>query len=106
MKAGADFDERAKPPVDNEGSRGRNGDPGQDLEQGALPRAVRADQPEHLAALEREGDVAERPKLFPWNLSPEQTRGETFHFVPDRRDIPSAAQPVALGNVVELNGRV
>ena len=107
MKARADLDERAKPAVHHEGSGSRNGDPGEDLEESTLPRAIGSHQPEHLAALEREGDISKRPELFSrLNFTAQQARGEPAHFVLDRKDVPAASQPVALCNIVELDGRV
>ena len=43
---------------------GRLGDARQDLEQGRLARAVVADDADHLAALDLEIDVAQRPELL------------------------------------------
>ena len=39
-------------------------DPGQDLEQRALARAVGADDRQRLAALDAQDDVAQRPELL------------------------------------------
>ena len=41
----------------------RLGDAGEDLQQRGLPRAVAADDPHDLPALDLEGDVAERPEI-------------------------------------------
>src|SRR5439155_22682657 len=97
VKARPDLDERAEPAPHHKGAASGDGDAGQDLEKGALPRAVQPYQPEHLAALERKGDVAERPEFFPGRHRPAQeARREAAHLILDRGDIPAAAQPVAL----------
>ena len=44
--------------------RGRLGDPGEDLEQRALARAVRPDDADDLAALDLERDILERPDVI------------------------------------------
>ena len=41
----------------------RLGDAGEDLQQRRLPRAVAADDADDLAALDLEGDVAQRPEI-------------------------------------------
>ena len=41
----------------------RLGDAGEDLQQRALSRAVAADDADHLAALDLEGDIAEGPEI-------------------------------------------
>ena len=41
----------------------RLGDAGEDLQQRALPRAVAADDADHLATLDLEGDILQRPEV-------------------------------------------
>ena len=50
MKPGGDFDQRADPPAHRACAAVRTQDPGQQLERRGLARAVRADDPERLAA--------------------------------------------------------
>src|SRR5262249_30878368 len=107
MEAGPDLDEGAQPTVHHEGAGGGYGDAREDLEQSALPRAIRAYQPQNLAPLEGEGDVPEGPELLAGlDLATEQTRGEALHLVSNRRDVPAAAQPIALRDLVELDGDI
>ena len=63
MDADAELEERRDAAVDLEGSLGRQRSSTQDLEQGALARAVHADDAERLARAELEADVLQRPLL-------------------------------------------
>ena len=63
MEAGADLEEGADPAARPAHTRGRLGDPADDLEQRALPGAVATDDSERLAFPDDEVDVAERPDL-------------------------------------------
>ena len=62
MESRADFQERAHASVDLGGAVRRLRDPGQDLQQRALPRSVAADDSDHLALADFEVDVAQRPE--------------------------------------------
>ncbi len=75
VEAGADLDQRADPPADGErAGRGRE-DPGEQLQQRRLARAVRADDPEGLAGRDVEVDVTQRPELArARQLAPEERR--------------------------------
>jgi hypothetical protein len=64
MEAGADLEQARHPAPDRDPSLGRLGDPRQDLEQRRLAGAVVADDADHLAALDLEVDVAQRPELL------------------------------------------
>ena len=62
MEAGAHLQQRAHPPVDLGFALGRLGDPGQDLQQRALAGPVAADHAQHLAIMNIEIDVLQRPE--------------------------------------------
>ena len=64
MEAGADLEQAGHPALDRDPPLGRLGDARQDLEQRRLARAVVADDADHLAALDLEIDVAQRPELL------------------------------------------
>ena len=63
MEAGAHLQQAGDAARAVHAAAGRLGDAREDLEQGALPRAVAADDADHLAALHLEGDVLERPEV-------------------------------------------
>jgi hypothetical protein len=63
VEAGAYLQQRADPAADPAPAAGGLGDAREDLEQGALARAVAADDPHHLAALDLERDVFQRPQV-------------------------------------------
>lgn len=62
VEAGPDLDERGEAAVDRDAAAGRRGDAGQQLQQRALARAVRADDAERGAARHVERHVAQRPE--------------------------------------------
>ena len=61
VKAGADLEQRAHAAVHLGAALGRLGDARQDLQQRALARAVAADDAQHLALVQLERHVAQRP---------------------------------------------
>src|SRR5262249_54279378 len=80
MEAGPDLDEGAQPTVHHEGARGGHGDAREDLEESALPRAIRAHQPQDFSPREAaEG----REALAGLDLSTAQTRCEALRLVSD-----------------------
>src|SRR3989442_11046945 len=64
MEARADLEQRRDPAGHLERARGRLGRPREELEQRGLPRAVRADDAERSARLDREAHVVERLHVF------------------------------------------
>ncbi len=62
VEAGAQGQQARHVTADLDHALGRGEDPGQGLEEGALARAVRADDRERLAVDQPEGDVLERPE--------------------------------------------
>ena len=68
------LDERADPPADVDPAGVGVHDPGQDLQQRRLARAVDADQADRLARLDDEVDVLERPAPAPPALALQASR--------------------------------
>ena len=64
MEAGSHLQQASDPTTDLSAAARRRRDPGEDLEQRRLARAVAADDAEHLALLHLERDVPERPDLL------------------------------------------
>ena len=64
VKAGADFEQARDAALDRDLAFGRLGDAGEDLQQRRFAGAVAADDAEHLAALDLEADILERPELL------------------------------------------
>ncbi|AHF94851.1 hypothetical protein OPIT5_28465 [Opitutaceae bacterium TAV5] len=64
METGADLQERRHSPAQGDTAFGRFGDAGENLEQGAFPCSVAADDTEHLATLDLEGNVLQRPEFL------------------------------------------
>ena len=62
MEAGADLQEGTDPTAHDDLALGRVGDPGEDLEEGALAGAVPADDAEDFAAFDLEVNVLEGPE--------------------------------------------
>src|SRR5438093_7466374 len=65
MEAGSDLEQAADAATDLRATGGRRRDAREDPEQRRLPRSVLSDDPEHLALLELERDVLQRPDLGP-----------------------------------------
>src|SRR5919106_3020005 len=63
VEAGAQLEQRADPALGADAAGRRLDDPGDDAEEGRLPGAVAADEPDGLAARDVERDVAERPHV-------------------------------------------
>ena len=72
VKAGADLEQARNPALDCDAPLGRLGDAREDLQQCALAGAVAADDADHLAALDLEAHILERPELL--GLSPATMR--------------------------------
>src|SRR3954463_6297227 len=73
VEAGADLDQRPDAPTDLDRPGRRREDPGEQLQQRRLPRAVLSDDAERLAGLDVEVDVPQRPELArPRQLSAEE----------------------------------
>ncbi len=113
MKAGADFEQAADAPADDGAAFGRLGDAGEDFQERALARAVAADDADDFAALDLEGDVAERPEGFLVGGRPQAARepverrgGQAADFLPARARLLQRADPVALAEVVHFDDRV
>jgi hypothetical protein len=64
IESRADLQEAAHPAVEVDGSFGHLCDAGQNFQQRAFSGAIAADQPEHVAALDVEADVPQRPELL------------------------------------------
>ena len=64
MEAGADLEQAPDAPADLDAPARRRGDAREHLQQRRLAGAVAADDPEHLALLDLERHVAERPDLL------------------------------------------
>ena len=64
MEAGADLEQRGDPTVEDDAPGGGFGDAGKDFEQGGFARAIAADDAEHLASLDLERHILERPEFF------------------------------------------
>src|ERR1700754_840175 len=62
VKAGPDLEQRTDPAGDVGPAGARLGNPREDFQQRRLAGAVVADQADRFAALDREGDLAERPE--------------------------------------------
>ena len=60
VEAGAELEQRADPAADGDAALGRLDDPGDQAQQRRLAGAVPADEPDRLARLDRERDVAQR----------------------------------------------
>ena len=69
MEAGTDLEERADASTNLDPAFSRFGDSGQDLQQGALSGAVRADDAENLSPRDFEGDVPQGPNVIDWKGS-------------------------------------
>ncbi len=65
MKTGANFQQRAHPPVDFTFAFGWIGDPRKNAQQRAFSGSVAAHNPQHLARLNIKGNMAQRPDLVP-----------------------------------------
>jgi hypothetical protein len=63
VEPGADLDQRAHAPADLQFPGRRREDPGEELQKRRLAGAVRPDDPERLARMHVEVDVAQRPDL-------------------------------------------
>ena len=64
MEAGPDLEQAADAPAELDAALGRRSDPVDDLEQGALPCAVAADDADDLSPLDLEAHVVERVELL------------------------------------------
>ena len=87
-----DLDQRGEPPADLDAAAVRRRDPGHDLEEGRLARAVLADDGQRLAGGHREADAVERANHLP-------------RVVPSGQEVAQgavgrAAAPVGLGEVL------
>src|ERR1700694_2733526 len=76
VKARSNLEQAAQAPVDDSASMGRLGEPAQDLQEGALARAVAPDDAEHLAFLDLEGNVVEGPQKRRGRTAPERVAPE------------------------------
>src|SRR5690606_11585829 len=61
VEAGADFEQRADPPVDLSPALVRRGDAREHLEQRRLPGAVPPDEADHLTVPDLQVNIAQRP---------------------------------------------
>ena len=64
MKAGADFEQARDPAAQDRASARRLGDPAQNLQQRRFAGAVASDDAEHLAALDLEAHILQRPEFL------------------------------------------
>src|SRR5262249_15528937 len=101
MEPRAELDQRRYPPTHRHRPAGGLEDPGDDLEQRRLARAVAADDAERFAAVDRERDVLQR---FDAGLGGElhvALQQRAFQ----RRELRAAApEPIALRDVLERDG--
>src|SRR4029079_8657989 len=63
VEAGPDFEERRGPAAPHRLAAGRFGDARENFQQGRFASAVLADQAHHFSALDRERQIAQRPKI-------------------------------------------
>ena len=64
METRADLEQTRNAPTDPDPSLGRRGDPREQLEQRALPRAIPSDDTDHLTLGDREGQIAQGPEML------------------------------------------
>jgi hypothetical protein len=102
VEAGPDLEQRPDAPPDPSLARGRIGDAGKDLQQCCLPRAVPADDAEHLAALDVEGDPAEGLDLFAPSAAKRRAHRARDRVAEAAVEDVHLAEPVALGEVANL----
>src|SRR6185436_11845018 len=101
MEARPDLDQRRDAPIEADLSGSRRGDAGQQLEQGALAGAIRADDAKRFAARHGEVQIAQRPEGTPIaTAEPSQPRARRRGRVPWRR------HQVALGKTIDLDVRL
>ena len=106
VKAGADLEQARDPTLNGNPPFARLGNAREDFEQRALAGAVAADDAEHLAALDLEADIPERPELLDRvasedgaaarhvrRLAPEVARAARHHVA--QRDVALALGRVA-----------
>src|SRR5512145_2053959 len=106
MEARPHLEQAAHPTTDLRPSLCRRRDPRQHLQQRRLARAVAPDDAEHLALLNLEGDVPERPDLLP--LATALPAAEPLHGIRERfaqRAVGGLvlADPVALTEPLSLD---
>ena len=109
MKTGPDLKEGADPAPHDDLALGRIGDPGEDLEEGALAGAVPSDDAENLAALDLEVDVLEGPEGLLRSSEATQGSDRVPHSVREtlREPLVGPVHPylVFLGEVLHLDDR-
>ena len=102
MEADAQLDERAdaRPARDPDVAAGRLVDPGDELQQRALPRSVAADHADRLPLADRDRHVAQGPQLVPGFPAILVEQAEEAHL---QLAGAVAPQPIPLGYVVQLD---
>ena len=101
VESGAELDERRDAAVDAHRAARRLGDAGDELQRGALARAVAADDAEGRSLRHAERDIRQRRKRF--------ARPQVAQDAPleqralERRELPAAVAPVDLRDVRELD---
>jgi hypothetical protein len=102
VEARAHLDEGSDPSNRRERAPGGHGYPGQDLQGRALARPVGADESHRFAALDGEAHVAQGPEEVGGGpVAGLHPAAETADGLPERREVPTSAEPVALGYLVE-----
>src|SRR5262249_4419567 len=106
VEAGADLEQRSNPATQLHLALRRRGDPGEDLEQGALAGSVVADHAQRLPAMDLEVDVAKGPELL--RLGPSAEVLDALRDPLGEQQIARlvAADLVALAQVLDVDGDV
>jgi hypothetical protein len=114
MKSGPDLEQRPDPTRDVDVSFARLGDPRQDLQQRALPRAVPTDDAQDLAVAHLERGIAERPDCLAFTrcvgcrLAPKQrswSRHDSRDRITQRPVAFARADSVELAQALRANDR-
>src|SRR5262245_40054786 len=110
MEAGGDFDERADTAVDCAMPARRAQDLRQELERRGFSGAVRAYDADRAAPIDREGDVADGPKLLLTEVSCRRVGAREYPPRDRRNEIAEAGVSLAalefLPNVIEDYDRI
>src|SRR5215211_8108943 len=105
MEAGSHLEQGCDTAASAGEAGGRFGDPGQDLQQGALARPIPADDPERLPLGHLKAHIAERPDLLSGSLAltaPQSADGPGHRFPHGAAGL-ALPEPVALAQVFDLD---
>src|SRR4029078_5038686 len=112
VEPAAHLEQRAHAAAHHRPSFGGVGDPAEDLQEGALARAVVADDAEHLTGRDGEIDTTHRPGVSPGATRlvvimldpPEEPAGRVRQQIPQGQILFAFAQLVALAEVYDFDG--